>query len=425
MHADDTASRAPNSSGLLLLFLLVFLLLACKSPDALSTPQFWAEDGVIFFTQQFGHALPRLLTSYAGYLHTVPRLVAWLAAAFPYRDAPGIYNFCAIVIDSSAVLYFALRSRWLVPIWLTLAIFALAPTDGEAFGTLTNVQWFLQFALFAMALYPNPPASRSTARRWSRWVAAALLALTGPFSILIILIVAALFFLTRLQQWYLSLRWPSFDTWWAQLDKPTVAIITVGALVQGVVLAFIGSRVSSPFDPVLGRHLILLGFQMHTFGNTLFKEKIAALVFALLLIALFKLTRRIERPILPILLAILVLGMAQIVSTAHPVPRVTALYMGLLEDRYFLFAKIGFWFCVACALPLCRGMGKPTARMLVPLLLVLIAICHPEMMRRRPLPDLHWKQAVKVLEHAHANAPVTIPINPRPWKITLVPTRTQ
>lgn len=425
MHADDTASRAPGSGGLLLLFLLVFILLACKSPDALFAPQFWAEDGPIFFVQQFGHALPRLLTSYAGYLHTVPRLVAWLAAAFPYRDAPSIYNFCAIIIDSSAVLYFAMRSRWLVPIWITLAIFALTPTDGEVYGTLTNVQWFLQFALFAMALYPNPPGSRSTARRWCRWVAAALLALTGPFSILIILIVAALFSLTRLQRLHRSLRWPSFDTWWAGLDKPTLAIIAVGALVQGVVLAFIGSRVSSPFEPGLGRHLILLGFQMHTFGNTLFKEKIAGLVFALLLIALFKLTRRTERPILPILLAMLVLGLAQILSTAHSVPRVTALYMGLMGDRYFLFAKIGFWFCLACALPLWRGVDKATARMLVPLLLVFIAICHPEMMRRRPLPDLHWKQAVKALEHAHTAAPVTIPINPRPWKITVVPTHTQ
>lgn len=412
-----------DRGGWLLLFLFVFLLLSYKSPDALSNPQFWAEDGTIFFSEQFGRALPQLFTSYAGYLHTIPRLVAWLASAFPYGDQPEVYNFCAIAIDSAAVLFFALRSRWLVPAWLTLLVFALVPTDGEMFGTLTNVQWFLQFALFAAALYPSSPHRSSFARRWLGWAIIALVALTGPFSILLTVITISTFLVTRAGQRLAPRRLHPIQSWWSKLDKPTLGIIAMCALAQGFVLTFIGSRSTSPFDPVLGGQIVLLGFQIHTFGNTLFSEKVSAAVFALVLIACFKVTCRTEQPILLVMLAMLVFGVAQILSAAHPVADTPKLYTDLMGDRYFLFAKVSFWICTASALSCSRGVGKSTARALVPMLLVLIAICHPGMMRRPPFPDLHWKQAVKMLGHQRTPAPVTIPINPIPWEIKVTPSR--
>ena len=131
-HSKSEDTR-PATCTLVLIGLLIFFILAGKSPDAISNPQLWAEDGTVFFAQQFGHALPQVFTTYAGYLHLIPRLIAWIATAFSYNTEPLIYNFAALCIDSAAILYFAQRSQLLAPTWLTIAAFALTPTNGEIF----------------------------------------------------------------------------------------------------------------------------------------------------------------------------------------------------------------------------------------------------------------------------------------------------
>jgi len=129
--------------------------------------------------------------------------------------------------------------------------------------------------------------------------------------------------------------------------------------------------------------------------------------------------------VLPIMLAMLVFGLVQIVSTAHQNSNAPLLYKTLMGDRYFLFAKVSFWICVASALSCWRPEAKCLSHGLVPILLLLVATNHPGMMRRHLLPDLHWKQAVKVLKHPDTTSPVSIPINPKPWRIVVTPSRTQ
>ena len=52
-------------------------LLVVRRADALTNPQFWAEDATIFFKTAFEQpTLASLLAPYAGYLHLVPRCVA-------------------------------------------------------------------------------------------------------------------------------------------------------------------------------------------------------------------------------------------------------------------------------------------------------------------------------------------------------------
>ena len=64
------------------------LVLYARMPDAFSHPQFWAEDGTIFFLDAHSGGWRALLDPYSGYLHLIPRAVAWLAELLPYELIP-------------------------------------------------------------------------------------------------------------------------------------------------------------------------------------------------------------------------------------------------------------------------------------------------------------------------------------------------
>jgi hypothetical protein len=127
-----------------------------------------------------------MLEPNAGYLHFVPRLVAWLGSAFALEYQPLVYNAAAMLIDACAITYVALRVRTVAPVQVIVLSFFVLPTAGDIFGTVTNVQWFLQFAVFIACIrFPHETAQAQPA--WRRWGGAVLLlaaALSGPFSLL-------------------------------------------------------------------------------------------------------------------------------------------------------------------------------------------------------------------------------------------------
>src|SRR5258705_12552214 len=127
---------------------LIFLLLVLRRPDAVTNPQFWAEDGVIFFFGQIAHTgLGALVVPYAGYLHIVPRLVAAFAALFPGSSTPLIFNLFAFVIAAFCCSLFSLNwyRRLLQSDWLRVVVCVLIATAiqaDELVGTITNAHWF-------------------------------------------------------------------------------------------------------------------------------------------------------------------------------------------------------------------------------------------------------------------------------------------
>jgi hypothetical protein len=139
---------------------LIFLLLVLRRPDAITNPQFWAEDGVIFFFGQITHTgLGALFVPYAGYLHIVPRLVAAFAALFPGSSTPLIFNLFAFVIAAFCCSLFSLNwYRYLLQSdWLRVVVCVLIATAiqaDELVGTVTNVHWFLFPAIFLILLQP-------------------------------------------------------------------------------------------------------------------------------------------------------------------------------------------------------------------------------------------------------------------------------
>jgi hypothetical protein len=406
----------------MLAFIVVFALLACKTPDALFRAQFWAEDGSIFFQQQFGHSTPLLFTSYAGYLHVIPRLIAWVATAFPYRYAPLIYNFSAIALGAGSIFYFAKKSTFLSPFWITVAIFLLAPTNGEEFGDIANLQWLLQFSVFAVALYPGDGnASANTegpGRRIARYTAIACLALTGPFSIFCALIGLALC-VANVMNTRFGFRFSPFkqaSDWWSQLDKAQFSIVALGGGVQALTLVFFGYRPNGSFSAPVAKHLLISGSQTHLLSTHMLPPSVFALIMLTIGVAVYVRERRQFAIKHLVIVGLAAFAAAQVLGVSTPNFVLAAdTFFG---DRYYFFAKVAFWMSAAALLQGNTDAARITWRnLLVPLALLVIQISHPGMLQRRPLPDLHWKEASRQLD-VHGE-PVTIPINPTPWDITV------
>jgi hypothetical protein len=137
----------------------IFTLLFLKRPDALLAAQFFAEDGRIFFHDQilFG-GWEALFMPYAGYLLFVPRFVAMLASWFPIELAPTVYNTAALLIAAVCCSLFCLPAfRWILASdvlrFAVCCLVATALDSGELAGTITQIQWYLQFGGILLVLY--------------------------------------------------------------------------------------------------------------------------------------------------------------------------------------------------------------------------------------------------------------------------------
>ena len=173
--------RALSANSLRWLVLACAVLLALRKPWALHTPQLWAEDGSIFLTQNEQIGVRAWWEPYNGYLHLLPRLIAWIAShvADP-AWWPAIYNGLAFAI--TVALFARLASRRVeLPAkpWLMLT-FVLVVGSGEVLINVTNLQWvtafFLVFQLFTV------PA-RTLGQRLGDLAILLLIGLNGPFAI--------------------------------------------------------------------------------------------------------------------------------------------------------------------------------------------------------------------------------------------------
>jgi hypothetical protein len=388
-------------------FVLAALGLVIKAPDSLTLPQFWAEDGQIFFAEQHGQLLPPLFTTYASYLHFVPRLVAWLASAFAPLWAPTIY--CLSAWLGGALALVSLRQlRMGVPYWMLLAGVILTPSNGEAFGTLTNVQWLSQFYLLA-TLCRLIRGDVSKAPR-SRLALTLLLALTGPFSIFTAFVGMLLVLGTRL----LSPRYPRLQRvrWNADLT-----VLSLCALVQLLCLPL--SRQSgapSPGKPTLEGALTLLSYaELHTLGA----EPLSRLGFWLLFMLLAGLSLwwlRAEESRYAVLAMLAYCGI-QLLGVIGKCAYRAEQEVGVLGvgDRYFIVYKALFvWFLAVSIVHLTQGRERLRHGLFVALLLAPLPYTWP-ILHRPPFPDSHWKEQAARID---VEPETTIHFWPN-WSVTL------
>jgi hypothetical protein len=151
----DAVSRRP-------MILLVVLGLSCAAVawfriPALARDTFWAEDGRTFVSSAALGGPGVLFTPYAGYLHTVPRLVAAGVVLLPVDQWALATTAAACAVAGALAVVVFVCARDLVP-WLPARLFisgltVLAPlAPREVLGNLANLHSVFLWALFWVAL---------------------------------------------------------------------------------------------------------------------------------------------------------------------------------------------------------------------------------------------------------------------------------
>jgi hypothetical protein len=213
-----------------------------RRPETLTRAEFWNEDGQVFYVGSFfGSAFEQLTRSYAGYLHAIPRIVAWFERLVDVSIAPLVGNTVALAIVAGIATWIAsdrlasvLPSR---PARLALAaLLVLLPGSWEALGSITLVQFYLGIFLIVASLADAAPR-----HRWAQAVeigAIVLAGLSGPFSVLVLPL-------------YLGRAWIRRDRW----ATITASVVGACALLELVTIV-LGTR--SPEIPTLAGAAALL-----------------------------------------------------------------------------------------------------------------------------------------------------------------------
>lgn len=374
------------------------VLLALRKPWALHTPQLWAEDGSIFLVQAEQLGLRSWWEPYNGYLHLLPRLVAWLAL----RTAdvawwPAIYNGFSYAVTVGLFLRIAsTRVRLPAKPGLMLA-FPLVVGTGEVLINLTNLQWITAFFL-VVHLFLDPP--RSAAARTVDLLILGIVSLNGPFAA----VLAPLF---GWRAW----REKNLDGWLA------VGVVAVGAAVQGSLALGTGPTLYGAGEPlrplmffsVLGSRLVTWTF----FGPEavralpVWAHAAGGMVFLALVVALALRPGR-ERADRALLVATLLL------LTAACAWRVRAdLWQDdnlVNGDRYFFIPRVLVAWLVILEFRSSLRAAAWTTRGLAALGLALHA---PHFVLTAP-PDYRWKENCDAIRRG---VPAQIPTLPDGWYI--------
>jgi hypothetical protein len=160
----------------------VAALLFARRPEMFLHPQFWAEDGSIFFVQADAVGWRALTEPSGGYHHLLLRLVAAAATPLPALYIPGAYFVACLGLTLAlAAALFSPRIELQGRTACALAI-ALIPHTGEVIGNLTNLQWITALGLVWLLVAQPATTHRQLA---TDAVIAGVLGLTGVFSILL------------------------------------------------------------------------------------------------------------------------------------------------------------------------------------------------------------------------------------------------
>jgi hypothetical protein len=411
------ARLARNRRHYLVLVLLCFLVVAAivsRRPDAVLRAQFWAEDGVVWFAQNYNLGVPTALSmTQAGYFHTFPRLAAALALLPPLSQAPLVMNLLAIAAQALPACFLLTRrfehlassSSRLLMVVLLLAI----PTSFEVHANVTNSMWFLALTAF-LVLIAAPPAN--TAWRVFDVAMLALSGTTGPFCLLL-LPIAVIQFLVRRQSWTRVLlgilcvavvfQSAALFTGWAHRTPAPL-----GATPR-LFVAIVAGRII--VSPVLGLEFLL--------RHPAIAGPVCALAFVGAgLLAIYAILKAPLELRLVILFGSLVAG-ASLLSPLVAAPNEPSwppLADPRVAGRYWLIPVASFlWICVWTL-----GRERPLVVRAIGSLLIASALWTGiSYWRYAPFENLHFSSYAAEFQRVRAGQDFTFPINPRGWNMVL------
>ena len=379
------------------------ILLFLRKPYALLVPQLYAEDGTIFLAQNDLLGLRAFLEPYMGYLHTLPRLIAWTASRL--LDPawwPAFYNVTAFALWL-AVIARTFSPRLPLPPalrpWLAFAFF-LGPQTGEVLFSITNLQWVVAFLLIEQAFIAAPT---TTAQRITDLALVALVGLTGPFIIALGPLLA--------WRWWRDTSSPRFKR--SSCNLQLLALASACAAIQAYFIFRPGPRfIFPPFDAarfceVVGQHLLV----WPVFGDHLARHfpplllGFLGLVPVVALLA-WSLRPHARRPLRAQLVVAFLLMMAAGVYRARPDTwNLDNLVFG---DRYFYLPRV----LLAWLLILEIDAAQRTVRWLARATALAIAVVHVKGYSVPAEPNYQWSRHVDPIRRG---VPANIPTLPEGW----------
>ena len=370
-------------------------------PDAFLNPQFWAEDGRIFFKQSLEGGLG-LMVSYAGYLHAIPRLGAWLASLAPLELGPAIFNYLSIfcIVLTSHIIT---TPRWSAPHKPLLALcLVLVPQGGEVLMNLTNLQWFSAIWLLVLALQDNPSTRLEAA---GDFLLLALSGLTGPFIILFLPL--------------LLLRVHFKGTTPYNLTFILIALAAAGlqawSLVEEPLVEAVSPRSSPKIWPkvIANRFTVclFLGAESRQWSQALLSAYATGMLLVYLALALVKSRRRKE------ILFFLAAGLAVFLAAAfkfrsHPL-NLVPFYNG---DRYFFLPRLMIMWSLIMTLDHASTAVRRGSTVFLAMIVISGATWH--YFNDIRFIDFQWKSHIAHFQDGDAEK-VRIPINPPGWSLEL------
>ena len=393
-------------------------IVVARRPDAVTNPQFFAEDGSIWFAQAFNHGgLHALTISYAGYLQTLPRLVALVGVRLNLPAAAALFNSVGLLIQLAPAVFFVsprfdsvVSQRW-ARVLLALLYLLLPAADINV--TLTNAMWHLALLALLVVIAP-PPRSRLAVAADAAVLT--LCALTGPFG----------FLLLPLLGW----------RWWRDHNRGRGVewiALAVATLVQTGVMVGTTTRDHLPLGASLS-NLVLIFDNRIVLNGSLAQDQtsvlrlatgaddmpvallIAAAAVVVLVAALLRGPTELR---LLLLFGFGVVALALISPVAAPTgPQWTALATTDGAERYFLVAEVGWVAAVVWLLT--RLPGPAWSTMGLVMLGIVFGLGLYAGFQYPPMVNLHPARYSARLATAPRGSVVVVPLNPVGWQMKLV-----
>jgi hypothetical protein len=401
----DVANEPCGAGFGVVVFLAAFVIVVSRRPDAVLNPQFYAEDGMVWYPDAYRFGLHSYLIPVAGYLHVLIRTVALFAVLVPFSLAPLVMNVCAIAIQilplnlflSSRFSRIKFRTRL-----LGCALYLAIPNSWEINANITNVQWHL--ALLACLVLLAQPSKEKLWRIFDAMVLV-LISFSSPIGILLVPMAAVL--------------------WW-KLREPRsavcLALVMPGALVESLVSLLSQTRQVAPLGADFYRLVTILGNQIFfsaLFGFTTqywfsrnghFVIAVIAAIVGMAVICYALLYSPVELKVFILFcLAVLALGLARPLAGPPVYPQWSYLCIPGRATRYYFFPMLAFF----SSLFWIAGQGSPKwLRYFVIVLLSFLPFGIVHDWRYPAYADLDFQHYAAQFEQAPVGTKITIPINP-------------
>lgn len=394
----------------ILVFVVAVVIVISRRPDVVWNAQFWAEDGARWYAEAYQYGIHSVLVPSTGYFVILQRLTGLAAQSVPMSRGPLLFNLIGLVVQVLPISLF-LSSRFAFAGSLNRRIlfsfvYLALPNTAEVDVNITNAQWHLAL-LGCMVLL----AGNARSRWWMAFDLAvvALLALTGPFTILLVPVAVLIFWQTR-------------ERWLALLG----GVVVAGALLEAV--TFLESTRSGRVLGASWHQFIRITahqvFWAPLFGSSGFwlpdpqprwyfalLALTVLLGFSLLLFALWKGPFRLK--------LFLSFGMELFAAAlVSPLGEWRVLHLPGAAGRYWFFPMLCFLACLFW-LALAEGVSKKLRWVALALLLSMV-IGVARNWRYPPLVDFHFARYAREFDAVPKNTRFEIPINPPGWKMVLL-----